>query len=686
MAKAKEPGRSKLLDIWSAPRGAGAPIGCVATSYTFSTEFFEEECLSRFLKMETDAKEDDILYFIDREEKLSQIECAAVLVDQAHSNGLRSPRWDLVPIRVVKGVQHSKVTILYWQNWVRVIVSSANLSPQGYRLNEEVVSILDFHDGAVGEHINLRLTVDFIKSILSASSAAEQASPSYIKIKKFLDRVQSDSRSFDLEAPSSDHPQIKMVFLTPSSRKNIIDQIDEHWPSRQSRPQDAFVVSPFYEPPGDSNLPAEKLWSILRQRGESYIDFVISGYRDIGDKKVILSGPESLVKSQPERGSTALAVSMYEAGKNEFRPLHTKSIWLQDDEWVCMTTGSSNFTVPGLGIMRPHARKNFEANVLINVNLRRNPKFHDYMSDTTASMARQVIDLATENVVWQATVDASETEHENIRLPLFFSVATFRSCGGTKPEIEMHFNGKFDGDWKLLTVADDPSSEFFSAREWNDQKSPGKIVLPWPQKSPPYEFVVIWANGRGFWPINIESANDLLPPEELRKLSLELLIEILVTARPLHEIIRRQLKERMAKGDVRVDLDPHKRVDVSTFLLQRTRRISWALTALRTKLCRPVSTIEALNWRLRGPAGVTAIKDAILREARSQEEKCFLLAELFGELKRVKPEGAKGCLDPEIVKKNIKEIRSDLKLEVEVWAKDIPTQLSAYISSVVGTK
>jgi len=78
---------AKLLDLWSPPEGAGFSVGCVATTFTFNPVFFEEECLGRFLQMQSDAIEDGPVYIIEREEKLADIRCASVLVDASHCKG-----------------------------------------------------------------------------------------------------------------------------------------------------------------------------------------------------------------------------------------------------------------------------------------------------------------------------------------------------------------------------------------------------------------------------------------------------------------------------------------------------------------------------------------------------------------------------------------------------------------------
>lgn len=98
----------------------------MATTFTFSPLLFEEECLGRFLQMQT-AEDEGPAYLIEREEKLSGIRCAAVLVDQHACRGDHSLCWDLLPARLSAGYQHAKVSLLWWSKCVRLIIGSANL-------------------------------------------------------------------------------------------------------------------------------------------------------------------------------------------------------------------------------------------------------------------------------------------------------------------------------------------------------------------------------------------------------------------------------------------------------------------------------------------------------------------------------------------------------------------------------
>src|SRR5690606_3512793 len=140
----KREGFGKLLGCWTAPEWAGTPIGCLATSVTFSPAFFEEECGGRFLRLETEPDSDGPLDLVEREEKLAQLRCACAFVDQHHCHGPRSVRWDLISARPLHGILHAKVALLLWSECLRVIITSANLTEDGYRRNQEVFGILDY--------------------------------------------------------------------------------------------------------------------------------------------------------------------------------------------------------------------------------------------------------------------------------------------------------------------------------------------------------------------------------------------------------------------------------------------------------------------------------------------------------------------------------------------------------------
>ncbi len=116
----------------------------------------------------------------------------------------------------------------------------------------------------------------------------------------------------------------------------------------------------------------------------------------------------------------------------------------------------------------------------------------------------------------------------------------------------------------------------------------------------------------------------------------------------MYVILANHLRKKKTESEEKQEqaIDPHKKVDTSTFLLQRTRQVGAALRGLKERLERPVPSKEALDWRLRGPVGVSALAKAMSEAAKSEEERCFLLTELCLELSRVIPGSAPGFVPP----------------------------------------
>ena len=217
--RATRPGFAKLLDAWSPPEDAGQPIGCVATSFTFDAGFFERECLARFLSLESDADEMPTAYLIEREEKLSQVKCAAALVDQHHARGIRNLRWDLLPSRPKRpSILHAKVSLLLWAGRARLIVASANLTEPGYRHNREVFTVLDYFKDSTCPLPVLDEFVRFLHETVAQTVRADAASPVVKRWNEFLDNVTTISRNWGTTSDErgSEQPRVFAVLTGPN--------------------------------------------------------------------------------------------------------------------------------------------------------------------------------------------------------------------------------------------------------------------------------------------------------------------------------------------------------------------------------------------------------------------------------------------------------------------------------------
>jgi hypothetical protein len=209
------------------------------------------------------------------------------------------------------------------------------------------------------------------------------------------------------------------------------------------------------------------------------------------------------------------------------------------------------------------------------------------------------------------------------------------------------------------------------------------VVVPWESKRPPSSVDVRWEDtdgdeNRAPWIVNVADASSLPPPDELGSLSLAELLEILTSARPLHEIMDRILKRREEKAAPakNPEVDPHKKVDTTQFLLRRMRRVAQALEGMRHRLQQPAASLEALRWRLHGPIGPIALAKRLAAE--DPEGAAFMIAEVASTLRNITWQ-ASGSLRSREINPEVKALIVALRdLASRAHA---PTSLTAYVTS-----
>ena len=181
----------------------GEAIGCIATTFAFDAPFFEEECLARFVGMETNPQEDPLR--LPRGAGGSAV--ASYLGGPGRStprSAPRSLRWHLLPVRVRRGgVFHPKLTVLAWERRMRVVIGSCNLTEAGYRRNYEHVSVLDFTPEGTTPKALLGEAIDFVEQVRRLAPG-------------------------DLAAPEG--PQQALRDLLLRVREVTADWVDPRWP------------------------------------------------------------------------------------------------------------------------------------------------------------------------------------------------------------------------------------------------------------------------------------------------------------------------------------------------------------------------------------------------------------------------------------------------------------------------
>ena len=666
-----ERARTPLLELWAGKPEFGRPIGCIASTFTFDAAHFEEHCLGRFLDLQSDAKELPVAYAIEREERL--IECPAwVFVDRAHAKGERSLRWNLLPVTVPGGIQHSKLTLLRWEHAVRVIISSANLTEEGYRRNQEVAGVLEFSASGGLPTALLGEVIDFIKALqgYAAGHSRPRLGPQ-ARLSEFL----QDLLRWVNKQPEGrwQRERAHLLPLIPGHSADILEQMYRLWDGADGnsppRPDIVEVVSPFYNEGEDALRCAGALIEGLGARGDKLVAFQAAGIQhDDGIIKVRL--PESLKRLQAKQ--TTIEFDYIEERTSadsggDLRPLHAKAIWMRRNARALAMFGSSNFTLAGLGLRPNH---NIELNLAYMI------------PDGTTEFARiaekawpaftTLEDLAAARFI--ANGDMAEDDvGEASQLPAAFGLALYRLLAGS-PVLECELGTEAPRGFRVTTLQGDAIA---TDEDWRAAGSPSLWSIPWIHSRPPSILRVEWpsdgSTAEAYWPINVAASADLAPPEALRDLTLQELLEVLTSSGPLYAAVNEMVKRRTTQpAPAQALIDAHAKVDTRGFLLQRMRRFSSALEGMRERLSRPVNSVDALEWRLNGPIGPLTLAAQILKT--EPEAAAFMIAEIAGLLRETRISGA---VPASTVKAQVRQAIETLKHLAE--SANIFPALKAYV-------
>jgi len=350
--------------------------------------------------------------------------------------------------------------------------------------------------------------------------------------------------------------------------------------------------------------------------------------------------------------------------QEEVRELHAKILRLENDQWQLLVIGSSNFTTAGLAGVEGHG--NLEANLVYRIKT--SDSDFRCLQDVWPDTSEEELDLDSPALIWNPESEELEGGCDQLPLPACFQDAIFFPDRGARLTITL--TSKLPQTWSIRTPS---GPELLGSILGN---GPGQHVFPWLGQSVPFVLEVSWSHGNTMavanWPVNVSNPGALPPPDALRDLTLEELLEILASTRPLPEAVVHVLQKRRKARGIDVELDPLKRLDSRAFLLRRSKRVAAALDRLRERLERPAATEDAFQWRLHGAIGPMTLGDAFIREATLPGEAKFYLAELALALKRVKPEraAAGGLKSTKIV-----ELLSTAVRDLQVRAHALPSTL-----------
>ena len=640
-----------LLDRWLPPEGAGRPIGCIATSFVFEPDFFEAECLSRFLGFDgVRGETSELAYVIEEEERLAETSVCAI-VDRSQAPGNRNLRWDLLSVSPPRGLLHAKVTLLTWERFVRVIVSSANLTRTGYRSNVEVAISLEAHEDSELPAPLFRDLLDAVRDIVGLAPREPAGEGPSQRALATISRTEAIIDGFGLRAsPTRGTPRLAVVVTGPG--RDLLTGLPRVWSG--SIPRSATVLSPFFDTDHQANPAAAALADVLARTGERKVTFVLP--TDQLSERTIVRAPASLA-SGVGRGSTVRFEAFPPDPTGEPRRLHAKALVLESGDWVAAFIGSSNFTAAGHGLSNA-------SHVEVNVAL--GGEITSEVGSLLSSLIPGGEELDIAEIDWQQ----QEDEDEEPARPVPWGFLSCLADPGPPPALLLELDGStLPDDWSVSTPADLLLSD---NERWVDAGRPAQLHLALPDEAIPFWVKVRWREHEEWFeagmPVNVTDPGKLPPPLELRALPVELLLRVLASTRPIYESMAREIERREAErsGTLSRDLDPLKRYSAVGQLLGRARRVSAALEGLRRRLEQPVGSLDTLRWRLFGPIGPKAIAEGLLREAEDPTagfvlgEASFILAELALTMKRVDWSSTVRLIDARAARREVRTILREL--------------------------
>lgn len=674
MSNHRRRGRSDtLLELWRPPQGAGDPVGCLATTFTFAPGLFDEQCLARFLEIESEPNREGLAFLLERERQLGSV-YAGVLVDHRHAGVEHSLRWDVLPVRIWGAKQHAKMSLLAWSRHMRIVVTSGNLTEPGYRSNYEVAVALDFGPNQTDRGL-LGDAVEFLRRLVEWVPGAQEPLPEVLRARAFLTQVLQQSEGWRPAKRSRTVRQSLVCTLPPGgagrSERSSLSEALSHCRGRGGAPREAWVASPFFDDPAGAAAVSASLCKSMARGSSRSLRLCVPGSRE-GERPSPprLSAPDALLKT-PGRYGTAVTVEMLpevDPDKNR-RPWHAKMLALRGGTYSALMVGSSNFTCAGMGI---GSRWNAEANLLTVIDWEKWSREIGQLEAVWPETERLDDPSSAE---WLGSVDEPEEGGQDAVLPVpgGFLAATYRA--GDERRIILLFDpDQLPEEWSLHACGQNQQM-LFSSTDWRRAGSPRQAETPWTPPQPPEKLMVSWDGNEAFLPLNVEDSRALPPPAVVEQMSSDDMLWILAAADPSAAFQAWAGKRESSDffdpdldSATPPDLDPLRRYSLEATFLHRIRRRARVLAQLRRNLERPVWGPQALDWRLRGFIGINALAHRLANKLGGQgndtDEALLELADFMIVLREVNYTPTKGALSKEDFDRVFREFLKELAQEM----------------------
>lgn len=599
-----------LLDFWQKPVGAGEPIAVLATTFALEPDFFEQNCLARFLEVSSVNEDtgtiDDIVACVELHELLQKTR-VTVLADRSAPVQRTSLLWDLLGCKVNTGLLHAKVSLLLWENATRVILGSANLTAAGYRRQIELGLAADLGDQCLFPRDVLTAIANELESYLLLVPGYAAAVPVFTRAANTIALFRQ--RILLLPAKSTG---VRVAFAPTTDTTGPLDVLSGVWNGPQ--PLYATHLSPFWDSGDQSAL--NQVRRLLTGRP--------------ADKRsqhvAVVLGPAGQTSFSQYLTDVVDTVQELNTGDTELRLLHAKCLLIESQQWVAALVGSSNHTKAGLGLSS--GRRHREMNVWIGAA--RNTR------EGKALLA--LIQLGkTVSVEAEQIEPKDEDETELPTLPSCFGLCRVTKSADKASwllQIGICPTDDMPDTWGIaVTAGENPS---VTRAQWEESGAPESTSIVVTQETLPM-YVLVKFNGSEIpWAVIADDRHNLPALPALSSLRVQHLLDALATGRSLAQVLREELerKEAIANAGVLggIYLDPLRRFENQGALLRRGRALAVALASMQRRIGRQVVTADTLRAHLTSPLGpefvAKKVVEAFEAGQQTRAESLFTIAEI----------------------------------------------------------
>ncbi|MFN2317213.1 MAG: hypothetical protein ABR602_11055 [Gemmatimonadales bacterium] len=671
-----------LLDLWRPPAEAGDASGCLATTYTFDAELYDRYCLGAFLGIDSDPEREDLAYLLERESRLAAC-YAGVLVDETHAGVSHSLRWDVLPVKVPGAIQHAKLTILAWANHVRAIIASANLTEAGYRLNREVVAVVEYTPKEC-DHALLANKLNFLEEMLRYVPGREDGPPHIERARSFLREVARRTRDWT-GAPSRKPAQRVFVSTMPSRPRfpgsGTLRAAAEVM-GRSRRPiGQVRIASPFFDKEG-ADVTFGAICDVLGPRSFPALWLAAPADQlEAANVPARLRAPREVVKAVEDRGVYLELDALPDKDSEDVnRVWHAKLLQFDTGDLLGLVIGSSNCTRAGLGIGN---RSNFEANLLYLVDLgeRRTIRELGTIWDGMITIKR------VEDVEWLESLDDPGEEAGAVPLPAGFVEALFE--GGTPHAFHLTLDpARLPPEWAVLGETPTPHPILDHSGLAIKGEELFTTTVPWESERPPTRLRVTWGDGQAAdWPFNVTDPAAVPPPPELSGLTADEMLRMLATSDP-GAAARAWAARKGSDAEfdpeldstTAFDLDPLRRYRLGDTFLHKVRARARLFAHYQKQLGRAAWTSQALEARLTGLLSAQALVQRFERECvatgADPSEAVLALGDLLLALSEIRYEPTEGALSRAAFESRFRPFLGSLATELDGRLADILTASS----------